>query len=90
MKTNLIDDRAVIRIAGVKKIYRMGTNEVAALQGVDLTVKPGEMISVMGSSGSGYDRWPKRLRGPFPPPRARCTRSGLRTLALSLSLPKEN
>ena len=33
MKTNLIDDRAVIRIAGVKKIYRMGTNEVAALQG---------------------------------------------------------
>jgi putative ABC transport system ATP-binding protein len=43
----------VISIAGVKKIYTMGTNKVFALRGVDLTVMPGEMIAVMGSSGSG-------------------------------------
>ena len=43
----------VIRLEGVKKIYRMGTNEVFALRGVDLTVERGEMLAVMGTSGSG-------------------------------------
>ncbi|MBK8167791.1 MAG: ABC transporter ATP-binding protein [bacterium] len=31
----------------------MGENEVHALAGVDLTVAPGEMLAVMGASGSG-------------------------------------
>ncbi len=53
MKQTSIAGEPVIRIAGVKKIYKMGSNEVAALRGVDLTVQPGEMISIMGSSGSG-------------------------------------
>ena len=43
----------VIEISGVKKVYRMGENEVFALRGVDLTVDAGEMLAVMGSSGSG-------------------------------------
>jgi putative ABC transport system ATP-binding protein len=43
----------VIRIEGIKKVYRMGNNEVFALRGVDLTVERGEMIAVMGASGSG-------------------------------------
>src|SRR5918911_1520441 len=43
----------VIQISKVKKVYRMGANEVFALRGVDLTVQAGEMIAVMGSSGSG-------------------------------------
>jgi putative ABC transport system ATP-binding protein len=43
----------VIQISKVKKVYRMGSNEVFALRGVDLTVNPGEMIAVMGTSGSG-------------------------------------
>ncbi len=45
--------RPVIRVSGVRKVYRMGNNEVAALNGVDLTVNAGEMIAIMGSSGSG-------------------------------------
>jgi putative ABC transport system ATP-binding protein len=53
MKQTSIAGDPVIRIAGVTKIYKMGSNEVAALRGVDLTVAPGEMISIMGSSGSG-------------------------------------
>ena len=43
----------VIQISKVKKVYRMGSNEVFALRGVDLTVHAGEMIAVMGTSGSG-------------------------------------
>lgn len=43
----------VIEIHGVKKVYKTGSNEVAALKGVDLTVKQGELVAIMGSSGSG-------------------------------------
>jgi putative ABC transport system ATP-binding protein len=49
----MMNTQPVIQIAGVKKVYTMGTNKVFALRGVDLTVAPGEMIAVMGSSGSG-------------------------------------
>jgi putative ABC transport system ATP-binding protein len=44
---------SVIRTEGLTKVYRTGKNEVAALRGVDLTVRPGEMVAVMGTSGSG-------------------------------------
>ncbi len=50
MTTN---NQTVIQISKVKKVYRMGSNEVFALRGVDLTVHAGEMIAVMGTSGSG-------------------------------------
>jgi putative ABC transport system ATP-binding protein len=43
----------VIRTEGLTKVYRTGKNEVAALRGVDLIVRPGEMVAVMGTSGSG-------------------------------------
>jgi putative ABC transport system ATP-binding protein len=43
----------VIRVSGVTKVYRGGSQPVHALRGVDLTVEPGEMLAVMGPSGSG-------------------------------------
>jgi putative ABC transport system ATP-binding protein len=43
----------VIRAVGVKKIYKMGEDTVHALRGVDLSVKRGEYVSIMGPSGSG-------------------------------------
>ena len=43
----------VIDIHGVTKVYKTGTNEVAALKGIDLTVRQGELVAIMGSSGSG-------------------------------------
>jgi putative ABC transport system ATP-binding protein len=45
--------RPVIEVAGVTKIYEMGSTKVSALRGIDLVVMPGELIAVMGSSGSG-------------------------------------
>jgi putative ABC transport system ATP-binding protein len=43
----------VVRAVGVKKVFRMGTEEVHALRGVDLSIKRGEYVSIMGPSGSG-------------------------------------
>jgi len=43
----------MIVMQNVKKIYRMGEVEVAALQDVSLRVNSGEFVSIMGPSGSG-------------------------------------
>jgi putative ABC transport system ATP-binding protein len=48
-----MNPESVIRTEGLTKVYKTGKNEVAALRGVDLTVRPGEMLAVMGTSGSG-------------------------------------
>jgi len=43
----------MIKMKDIKKIYRIGHIEVNALKGVDLEVKRGEFVAVMGPSGSG-------------------------------------
>ena len=45
--------KPVLRLEDVTKIYRMGSVEVAALNGVSLEISAGEMVSIMGPSGSG-------------------------------------
>ena len=35
------------------KIYKVADLEVVALQGLDLTVAPGELMAIIGNSGSG-------------------------------------
>jgi putative ABC transport system ATP-binding protein len=43
----------LIAIHDFRKIYRMGDDEVRALDGVDLEVERGEYLAIMGPSGSG-------------------------------------
>ena len=43
----------LIQCDGVVKIYKVADLEVVALQGLDLTVQPGEFIAIVGASGSG-------------------------------------
>ncbi len=43
----------IVRALGVQKSFRMGDEEVQALKGVDLSVRRGEYIALMGPSGSG-------------------------------------
>jgi ABC-type polysaccharide/polyol phosphate transport system ATPase subunit len=43
----------LIQCDGVVKIFKVADLEVVALQGLDLTVEPGEFIAIVGASGSG-------------------------------------
>jgi len=43
----------MLELHGVSKVYGDGAAEVHALRGVDLSVKAGAMVAVMGPSGSG-------------------------------------
>jgi putative ABC transport system ATP-binding protein len=44
---------SIIRTENVKKLYRLGEEEVWALKGVTLDIQRGEFLSIMGPSGSG-------------------------------------
>ena len=43
----------LIKAKGLSKIYSSGENQVVALDKADLTITPGDFISIIGPSGSG-------------------------------------
>jgi putative ABC transport system ATP-binding protein len=43
----------MIEVKDIYKIYKLGDQEVHALDGVSLKIEDGEMVSIMGPSGSG-------------------------------------
>ena len=43
----------LVELTDVYKIYKMGDNEVHALDGISLTVNEGEFVAIIGQSGSG-------------------------------------
>ena len=46
-------DDFILQAERVFKSYRMGATDVDVLKGVDLTVKKGEFVAIVGASGSG-------------------------------------
>lgn len=45
--------RPIIQLDHIHKIYKTGDVEVHALRGISLTIREGEFVAIMGTSGSG-------------------------------------
>ncbi|MBI5417917.1 ABC transporter ATP-binding protein [Candidatus Poribacteria bacterium] len=43
----------VIKAEKLKKVYHLYAEEIVALKGIDVTIKKGEFVSIMGPSGAG-------------------------------------
>ena len=56
-----------VTTVGLVHIYRSEGSDVAALSGVDITVRPGEVVGLLGPSGSGKSTLLALLAGLFQP-----------------------
>ncbi len=43
----------IIEIKGIRKVYRVGSEKVVALENIDLSIGKGEICCLLGTSGSG-------------------------------------
>ncbi len=46
-------NRTIIEGRGLKRYYQRGSETVKAVHGIDISIRAGEMVSVLGPSGSG-------------------------------------
>ena len=47
------NDGTLVKLKGVEKVYRTPAGDCQALKGIDLQVRPGEFVVVVGRSGAG-------------------------------------
>lgn len=73
----------VIRTKDIRKVYQMGKTRVHALRGVDVEVVKGEMVAIMGASGSGKSTFMNILGGLDYPSSGTYELDGIRVDSLS-------
>ncbi|MEM7331686.1 MAG: ATP-binding cassette domain-containing protein [Chloroflexota bacterium] len=74
---------SIITCDGLVKIYKINDIEVLALQGLELTVRRGEMVGVVGASGSGKTTLMNVLGGLIRPSAGKVEVNGKNLLKLS-------
>ena len=52
-REDLVSSGVVIKTEALAKVYEMGSEQVHALRGVDVEIRKGEYVAIMGPSGSG-------------------------------------
>ncbi len=53
IESNSSQDKPLIRLSGLVKIYNSAAGEPPALNGLDLDIYPGEFVAITGKSGAG-------------------------------------
>lgn len=66
----------ILRCDNIRKVYGSGSNQVTALNGIDLSVEQGEFVAVVGASGSGKSTLLHILGGVDQPTEGRVTVEG--------------
>ncbi|HMO96786.1 MAG TPA: ATP-binding cassette domain-containing protein, partial [Tepidiformaceae bacterium] len=79
------EDDLYIRCEDLFKIYKAANLEVVALRGLDLKVRHGEFMAIVGASGSGKSTLLNILAGLDTPSAGRCYVGGEDLLAMSTS-----
>ena len=47
---NMTEFHNIVRVSGVTKVFKLKKHKVEALRGVDLEIRSGEYLSIMGPS----------------------------------------
>lgn len=57
------DEKPLIKVRGLRRVYRMGEEKVVALDCVNLDIYKGEIVCLLGQSGSGKSTFLNMLAG---------------------------
>jgi putative ABC transport system ATP-binding protein len=57
------NEKPLIRVDHIRKVFRMGQEKVVALDDVSLDIRKGEMVCFLGTSGSGKSTFLNMVAG---------------------------
>ena len=57
----------MLSLNGVSKVFQMGTDRKVAIQQLDLVLRAGEFLTIIGSNGAGKSTLLNLIAGTFPP-----------------------